>query len=73
MLANMTKALVAERAALVLAERHGREEAHRLVAEAGLDLAGLDLPAEVLDPTTYLGAAEAFVDRALARYEEDTR
>ncbi len=68
---NMTRALVAERAAFLLAETHGREEAHRLVAGSGPDLEGLDLPAEVLDPTTYLGAAEAFVDRALARYEED--
>ena len=73
LLANMTKALVAERAAFVLAQTHGREEAHRLVAEAGVELTGLDLPAEVLDPTTYLGAAETFVDRALTRYEEDTQ
>ena len=64
---------MAERAAFLLAKTHGREEAHRLVAGSGPDLAGLDLPLEVLDPTTYLGAAEAFVDRALARYEEDRR
>jgi adenylosuccinate lyase len=26
----------------------------------------------LLDPTTYLGSAGAFVDRALARYEAET-
>jgi 3-carboxy-cis,cis-muconate cycloisomerase len=66
--ATMTPALVAERAAFALADEHGREEAHRLVA-AGLE--GLELPAGVLDPATYLGSAETFVDRALARYEEE--
>jgi 3-carboxy-cis,cis-muconate cycloisomerase len=70
MRANMTTALVSERAAFALAQAHGREEAHRLVAEAGPDLAGIELPPDVLDPAAYLGSAETFVDRALAGYEE---
>ena len=56
-----------------------REEAHALVGEAfaggdpraalapHVDAVELD---ELLDPTTYLGSAEAFVDRALALYRD---
>jgi 3-carboxy-cis,cis-muconate cycloisomerase len=69
--AGLTADLVAERAVFLLAEEHGRDEAHRLVSEAGSELAGLDLPTGALDPAGYLGSAEAFVDRALARYEEE--
>ena len=77
MRANMSPALVAERVAFALAETLGREEAHALAGEAfasgdpraalapHLDAARLD---DLLDPTTYLGSAEAFVDRALALY-----
>ena len=72
---NMTPALVAERVAFALAESLGREEAHRVAGEAFssgdpraglasyLDAAELDA---LLDPTTYVGSADAFVDRALA-------
>lgn len=74
--------VLAERVAAVLAERLGRGGAHELVAAAAeapsfrdalLDdpRAGLDAEAvdALLDPTTYLGSAGAFVDRALERYE----
>jgi len=75
--ANMSPALVAERVSFALAGTLGRERAHELVGEAfaggdpraalaaHLDAAQLD---ELLDPTTYLGSAKAFVDRALALY-----
>jgi 3-carboxy-cis,cis-muconate cycloisomerase len=71
----MTPALVAERVAFALAESLGREEAHRVAGAAfaggdprgalasRFDSAELD---ELLDPTTYLGSADAFVERALA-------
>jgi 3-carboxy-cis,cis-muconate cycloisomerase len=79
MRANMSPGLVAERVAFALAEKLGREEAHALVSEAfaggdpraalasHLDAAALD---GLLDPTTYLGSADAFVDRALALYRD---
>ena len=75
----MSSGLVAERVAFALAAKLGREEAHALVGEAfaggdpraalasHFDSAELD---ELLDPTTYLGSADAFVDRALALYRE---
>jgi 3-carboxy-cis,cis-muconate cycloisomerase len=69
--AGMTAELVAERAVFLLAGEHGREEAHRLVSEVGSELTALGLPEDALDPAAYLGSAEAFVDRALARYEEE--
>ena len=75
--------VVAERIALALAPRLGRSAAHDLVAEAararsfrealladertGLSADELDV---LLDPTGYLGAAEALVERALGAYEE---
>jgi 3-carboxy-cis,cis-muconate cycloisomerase len=79
MRANMSTGLVAERVAFALAEKLGREEAHALVGDAfaggdlrialasHLDAAELD---ELLDPTTYLGSADVFVDRALALYRD---
>ena len=83
MRANMRKLLDAEHASFLLAERVGKAEAHERVAEAtrsgsfrdGLAAAGLS-PEEIdraLDPTRYLGAAEAFVDRALGLYESEAR
>jgi len=80
-------AIVAERLALVLTERLGRNEARTLVrrashraAEAGGTLrdavageSGLTT-AELdatFDPASYLGSAGALVDRALARYESE--
>ena len=73
--------VLAERIALALAETMTREAAHELVAEAAAapsfrealladsrnPLAAGELDA-LLDPTTYLGSADALVDRALARY-----
>ena len=68
-------ALLAERVELRLAERVGRSAARELVAAAvsadsfrdGLaqhvDPVELD---ELLEPSTYAGAADVFVDRALA-------
>jgi 3-carboxy-cis,cis-muconate cycloisomerase len=79
MRANMSELAAAEHASFLLAERVGRERAHELVAEAardesfrdGLRAAGLsaDEVERVLDPASYLGAADDFVDRALALYE----
>ena len=77
--------LLSERVAVALADRVGRSEAHALVAEAAVAPAFREalladpraaLSAEeldaLLDPTTYLGSADAFVDRALARYETES-
>jgi 3-carboxy-cis,cis-muconate cycloisomerase len=65
-------AVMAEQASFLLAERLGRREAYELVARAagsGRPLAEeLDLD---LEPTSYLGSAEAFVDRALAAYRAE--
>jgi 3-carboxy-cis,cis-muconate cycloisomerase len=75
--------VVAERISFVLAPRLGRAQAHDVVAEAARGASFRDalladertgLSADelgvLLDPTRYLGAAEALVDRALAEYEE---
>lgn len=80
MRANLSELLGAEHASFVLSERVGRAKAHELVGEAaraesfrdGLLEAGLsdDEVERVLDPASYLGSADAFVDRALAYYEE---
>jgi 3-carboxy-cis,cis-muconate cycloisomerase len=79
MRANIDESTAAEQAAFVLAPRVGRARAHDLVGEAarsgsfraGLAAAGLteDEVDRVLDPVAALGSADAFVDRALARYE----
>jgi 3-carboxy-cis,cis-muconate cycloisomerase len=74
--------VVAERVSFALTPRLGRSRAHEVVAEAarapsfrealladsrtGLSADELDT---LLDPTGYLGAAEALVDRALDEYE----
>jgi 3-carboxy-cis,cis-muconate cycloisomerase len=77
--------LLSERVAVALADRVGRSEAHELVAEAAgapafrealladprAALSAEELDA-LLDPTTYLGSAGLFVDRALARYETES-
>jgi 3-carboxy-cis,cis-muconate cycloisomerase len=80
MRANLNELTAAEHATFLLAERVGRARAHELVAEAarsgsfrdGLLAAGLSAEEveRVLDPETYLGSAEAFVDRALKLYVE---
>ena len=78
-------ALLAERVTTALASSAGRLVAHDAVTEcvrAGGDLAtrlaehpalGLsrERAARLLDPSGYLGAADVFIDRALAAYEEE--
>jgi 3-carboxy-cis,cis-muconate cycloisomerase len=76
--------VVAERVAFALAPRVGRAEAHEVVARAArapsfrdalLADARLGVSAEeldvLLDPSGYLGAAEALVDRALSALAEE--
>jgi len=67
--------VMAERAAFLLAEQVGRREAYELVAAAassGRPLAeGLELDDSDLEPATYLGSAETFVDAALAFYRSE--
>jgi 3-carboxy-cis,cis-muconate cycloisomerase len=78
--------IVAERVSFALTPRLGRARAHELVAEAARapsfrealltdDRAGLsaDELDALLDPTGYLGAAGALVDRALDEYEQARR
>ncbi len=48
----------------------GRTFADELRADERVELSDAAL-AEALDPMTYLGSAEAFVDRALERYREE--
>ena len=50
----------------------GRTFADELRADGRVELSDAAL-AEALDPTTYLGESEAFVDRALERYRESVR
>jgi 3-carboxy-cis,cis-muconate cycloisomerase len=77
--------VLAERVAAALSERLGRGAAHELVAGAARapsfrDALVADPRAELdaeevdalLEPTTYIGSAAAFVDRALARYAAET-
>jgi 3-carboxy-cis,cis-muconate cycloisomerase len=71
MRANLRPETVSERVAFALTEMHGREEAQRLAA--GTPLEQLDVPAELLDPSAYLGSAEAFVDAALERYQRERK
>jgi 3-carboxy-cis,cis-muconate cycloisomerase len=71
MRANLARETVAERLAFALAGQYGREEAHHLVAER--DWAELDVPEELLDPTTYTGSAEALVERALDHHRKERR
>jgi 3-carboxy-cis,cis-muconate cycloisomerase len=77
---NLVDETMAERIAFRLADDHGGN-AHDVVADAlasGTPLrgavAGLLDPDELeaaLDPSTYLGSAEEFVGRALARFEQE--
>jgi 3-carboxy-cis,cis-muconate cycloisomerase len=75
MRANIQDAVMAEKASFLLADELGRREAKERVAQAasgGRPLAeDLGLEAADLDPTSYLGSAETFVDRALAAYREE--
>jgi 3-carboxy-cis,cis-muconate cycloisomerase len=76
MRANLDGLAMSERASYLLAERLGRRRAYEAVAEAassGRPLAeALDLEPADLEPSSYLGSADAFVDRALAAYREET-
>jgi 3-carboxy-cis,cis-muconate cycloisomerase len=67
--------VMAERASYLLAGQIGRRRAYERVAEAatsGRPLAEeLGLDAADLEPTTYLGSAEEFVDRALGAYRKE--
>jgi 3-carboxy-cis,cis-muconate cycloisomerase len=58
-------AVMAEQASFALAERLGRREAYERVAQALTTGEGLS---DDLDPMSYLGSADDFVDRALALY-----
>ncbi|HET8873502.1 MAG TPA: 3-carboxy-cis,cis-muconate cycloisomerase [Gaiellaceae bacterium] len=75
MRSNIEGTVMAERASYLLAEQLGRREAKERVAQAvagGRPLAEeLGLDAADLDPASYLGSAEAFVDRALTAYREE--
>jgi 3-carboxy-cis,cis-muconate cycloisomerase len=63
---NLDPLVMTEAMSMRLAEDIGRGEAHERVKEAAErgELADLD-------PAGYLGSAEAFVDRALARYRDE--
>jgi 3-carboxy-cis,cis-muconate cycloisomerase len=73
---ELTDGLVmAEKASFLLARELGRREAQQRVAEAAAGprplAEELGLDAADLDPASYLGSAETFVDRALAAYREE--
>jgi 3-carboxy-cis,cis-muconate cycloisomerase len=69
--------VMAERASYLLAEELGRREAFERVAAAAASgrplTEELGVEAGDLDPTSYLGSAEAFVDRALTAYRDELR
>ncbi len=69
--------VMAERASSLLAGQVGRGRAYELVAEAaasGRPLAQeLQIELADLEPTTYLGSAEEFVDRAISAYRDELR
>jgi len=76
MRANLDELAMSERASYLLAERLGRRGAYEAVAEAassGRPLAeALDLEPAGLEPSSYLGSADEFVERALNAYREET-
>ena len=73
-------AVLSERLLFILGARLGRSEAAAVLAARAPEDLVADPPAgftpaeleEALDPTTYLGSAGLFTDRALARYREET-
>jgi 3-carboxy-cis,cis-muconate cycloisomerase len=69
--------VMAERASYLLAAQVGRREAYERVATAaasGRPLSEvLDVDAGDLEPTSYLGSADEFVDRAVAAYRDELR
>ena len=72
---NLDGLAMSERASYLLVERLGRRGAYEAVADAassGRPLAeALDLEAADLEPSSYLGSADDFVDRALAAFREE--
>ena len=76
MRANLDELAMSERASYLLAERLGRRGAYEAVAEAassGRPLAeALDLEPAGLEPSSYLGSADEFIERALNAYREET-
>ena len=76
MRANLDELAMSERASYLLAERLGRRGAYEAVAEAassGRPLAeALYLEPAGLEPSSYLGSADEFVERALNAYREET-
>jgi 3-carboxy-cis,cis-muconate cycloisomerase len=75
MRANIQESVMAEKASFLLAEKLGRREAKERVTQAAsggrLLAEELGLDAVDLDPASYLGSAETFVDRALAACREE--
>jgi 3-carboxy-cis,cis-muconate cycloisomerase len=75
---NLGEAALSERAASLLSSRLGRAAAHELLArgrplrEALVEHLEPTEVDEALDPAAYLGAADAFVDRALDLYRRET-
>jgi 3-carboxy-cis,cis-muconate cycloisomerase len=63
MRANLGRAVMAEQATFALAEQIGRRDAHEHIAREGVP--------DDIDPASYLGSAETFVDRALAAYRSE--
>jgi 3-carboxy-cis,cis-muconate cycloisomerase len=70
MRANLVEETLAERVSLALTAKLGREQAHAALAEGLRGQLPDDELDELLDPAGYLGQAGAFVDRALALYED---
>jgi 3-carboxy-cis,cis-muconate cycloisomerase len=63
MRANLASAVMAEQAAFALAEQVGRREAYERIAREGVS--------DDVDPASYLGSAETFVDAALVFYRSE--
>jgi 3-carboxy-cis,cis-muconate cycloisomerase len=63
MRANLGRAVMAEQATFALAGQIDRREAHERIAREGVP--------DDIDPASYLGSAETFVDRALAAYRSE--
>ncbi len=76
MRANLGEATLSERAALALTKRVGHAQARAVLSETASLRAALRTHFdereidELLDPAGYLGAADAFVEGALARYAD---
>jgi 3-carboxy-cis,cis-muconate cycloisomerase len=75
MRSNLEDTVMAEKASFLLAEQLGRRDAKERVAKAASSdrslAEELSLDPADLDPASYLGSAETFVERALAAYREE--